>query len=298
VYACSLGESRPYRQADYGLSSLQECDARTEAPQHQPIMNDACTFEAVEAVLRDRSPAERVLTFLASRSKRSGRELSEPIEKVFRGASAALEQMSLTLVEKRTAQDFDAAFAELFPKYVALTTSLSQIAIAIVPDDALDRLTREAICELEADFRDQATATFGSAVKDQAIFTIWTVRKINDIVTSIHSTKITDESKKEQDKEFSDQFTVSSLVGHFSLDCLSIALRHNRPIYPEVMGRVMDGLRSMVNAYAWARRGLALRSPHQEEPLDSDPDEGDDALIRLSVRSWSESSDDSLPNAS
>jgi len=262
-------------------------------------MNDACTFEAVEAVLRDRSPAERVLTFLASRSKRSGRELSAPIEEVFRGASAALEQMSLSLIEKRSAQEFEAAFAELFPKYVALTTSLSQIAIAIVPDESLDRLTREAICEMEADFRDQAAATFGSAVKDQAIFTIWTVRKINDIVSAIHSKKITDESKKKQDKEFSDQFTVSSLVGHFSLDCLNIALRHNRPIYPEVMARVMDGLRSMVNAYAWARRGLALRSPHQEEPLETNPDEGDDALIGLSMRSWSESSDDdSLPHAS
>ena len=260
-------------------------------------MNDACTFEAAEAVLRDRSPLEGVLTFLAARSKRSARELSQPIGEVFRGASAAMEQMALTLIEKRTEQEFQAAFTELFPKYVALTISLSQIARAIVPVDALDRLTRESICELEADFREQAADAFGSAVREQAMFTIWTGRKIYEIVSTINSTKVLDDTNKEQDEEFSSQFTTYSLLGHLSLDCLSVALRHKRPIYPEVMAEIVDGLRCMVNAYAWARRGLALRAPHQDENETEQIDDSDDGLMKLSMQTWSQSNDDSSSNA-
>jgi hypothetical protein len=262
-------------------------------------MNDPFTFEAVEAVLREDSVEEGVLSFLASRSKRSARELSEPIAEVFRGASAAMEQMALTLIEKRTAQEYDAAFTDVFRKYVALTLSLSRIIRTVVPPDALDRFTREAICELEADFRDQATAAFGSAVKEQAMFTMWTVRKINDTLSSIHSAKLIDASKKEEDKEFSDQFTTHSLIAHLSLDCLSIALSHKRPLYPEVTERVIDGLRSMVNAYTWARRGLALRTPPKDESVETeDQDESDDALTKLSLQSWSREDEDSAPNAS
>jgi hypothetical protein len=40
-----------------------------------------------------------------------------------------------------------------------------------------------------------------------------------------------------------------------------------QPVYPEVREIVIDGLRSAVNAYAWARRGLDLRSPEN----DADP---------------------------
>lgn len=257
-------------------------------------MNEACTFEAAEALLREQTPLEGVLTLLASRSKRSARELSAPVEEVFRGASTALDQMLTSLVEKRSGDDYDAALSDIFPKYAALTISISQIARAIVPEDVLERLTREAICELEADFRDQATAAFGSAIKERAMFTIWTVRRINEIVIKIHSTKITDESKKKEDKEFCVQFIICSLHAHLGLDCLRIALRQNRPIYPEVMERVMNGLRAMVNAYAWARRGLALRLPHADEAIENDgPDERDEALIRLSMSSFSDLDDHS-----
>jgi hypothetical protein len=260
-------------------------------------MNDACTFEAAEAVLRDHSPAEGVLSFLASRSKRSVRELSEPIGEVFRGASAALEQMSMSLIEKRTAVEFDAAFTDVFRKYAALTISLSRIARAVVPEDAVERMAREAICELEADFRNDATATFGSAVKEQAMFTMWTIRKTKDVVAAIYSGKLIDETRKKEDDEFSEQYTVNSLIGHLSLDCLSVALKHKRAIYPEVMARLMDGLRAMVNAYTWARRGLALRTAQAAEPLDSELNsDADDALIHHSLLTWSELSDDNSPS--
>ena len=64
-----------------------------------------------------------------------------------------------------------------------------------------------------------------------------------------------------------------------------MALRLNHPIYPEVMDGLKDGLRSMVNAYAWARKGLALRLPADDaamEPIVSD--EEDEELLRSSMQ--------------
>jgi hypothetical protein len=233
-------------------------------------MNEACTFEAAEAIVsRVTTPKDGVFAFLASRSKRSARELPLPLEEVFRGASTAFEQMVTTVIEARSAQEYDAVVSQVFSNYAMLSIALSQIVEVIVPKDSFERMTRESICELEADFRDKALEMFGSTVKGQAIFTIWTIRKIHDILPRLRSGKVLDESKREEDKDFSKQFTVSSLTAYFALDCLNTAMSMNRPIYPEVMDRLVDGLRWMVNAYTWARRGLALRTPQVEEPMEN-----------------------------
>ena len=257
-------------------------------------MNEALTIEEAGLSLLEK-PMEGVLAFLASRSRKSARELSEPASEVFRGIAGILDQQIVTVIEKRTAVEFQAAFSEVFPKYAALTMSLSRFANAIVPPEVVDRLTRESICELESDFREKALAAFGSAARDQAMFTIWTVRKINDIVTQIHATKL-DESKQKEDKEYCEQFCLYSLRAHFSLDCLNLALRLNRPIYPEVMGELIDGLRSMVNAYAWVRRGLELRVPSVDQPLEANVfDKEDEVFLKASIHNLATMGDDDAP---
>jgi hypothetical protein len=53
-------------------------------------------------------------------------------------------------------------------------------------------------------------------------------------------------------------------------------MRHKRPLYPEVLEVILDGLRAAVNAYAWARRGLELRTPSAEPavaPIEWDEEE-------------------------
>jgi hypothetical protein len=232
-------------------------------------MNEACTFEAAEAIInRVCAPQDGVFAFLAARSKKPARELPLAVEEVFRGTSTALEQMMETVIETRSGQEFDALVSKIFSNYAALTIALSQITEVLAPKDAVERMTRESICELEADFRDRALAMFGSVVKEQAIFTIWTIRKIHDILPRLRSEQLIDKSKQNEDKEFGLKFTVSSLRAYFALDCLNTAMSKGRPIYPEVMDRLVDNLRSMVNAYTWARRGLALRIPRAEEPME------------------------------
>lgn len=258
-------------------------------------MNDALTMEAIGLTLNNERPLEAVLDFLASRSKKSVRELSTPAGEVFKGFADVVDQLLLNVIEKRTASEFNAAFAEAFPKYATITLSLSHFARVIVPSDVIDRLTRESICEMEADFRDKALLAFGAAVRDQAIFTVWTLRKINDLVAQVSATKL-GKSKREEDNNYCREFNLHTLRAHFSLDCLNMALSLNRPIYPEVMGELVDGLRSMVNAYAWARRGVALRISAVEPALELPvSDAEDEELLTASMRDMAFLEDDETP---
>jgi hypothetical protein len=255
-------------------------------------MNKALTMEAVGMTLHNERPLEGVFAFLASRSKKSARELSVPVGEVFRGFAGVLDQLLMNVIEKRTATEFNAVFADAFPKYVVMTLSLSQFAHVVVPPDVVERLTRESICELEADFREKGLLAFGAAVRDQAMFTLWTIRKINDLGMRISATKL-DESKQEEDRKYCREFNLAALRAHFSLDCLNMALHFNQPIYPEIMQELTDGLRAMVNAYAWVRRGLALRIPAVEPtPEPSISDAEDEELLRASMQDMASMGDD------
>jgi hypothetical protein len=60
-------------------------------------------------------------------------------------------------------------------------------------------------------------------------------------------------------------------------------MEDRRAIYPEVLEELVDGLRAMVNAYTWARRGLEIRIPSEELLLPiPQMDEEDSALVELS----------------
>jgi hypothetical protein len=245
-------------------------------------MNEALSMEA-GMIHGSSGTLEGALAFLASRSKKSARQVSAPAHEVFKGIVDATEQMLLTVIETRTETEFRQVFESASPKYAMVALALSGFAQAMVPADVINRLTRESICELEADVREKAQAAFGASIRDQILFTVWTLRKINDVLTQVSSVKL-DPSKQKQDQEYSSKFTLYAFRAQFSLDCLQMALRLNRPIYPEVMDGLKDGLRSMVNAYAWARQGLALRIPSDDAKMEHlESDDEDDELMQSSM---------------
>lgn len=210
-----------------------------------------------------REPEEGILSFFAPRSKRSIRALSPSAADVFKGCSDAVRQLLCATIEARSQAEFNRVFESEFPKYVALILAMSNFARAVVPKPLIERLTRESICETEAEFREKGLAAFGAAVHDQALFTVWTLRKINELVTQIDSVR-PDESKRKEDTEYCAHFNWNMFRAQFSLDCLNTALETKQPVYPEVLEELVDGLRAMVNAYAWARRGFEARFPSQE----------------------------------
>jgi hypothetical protein len=76
---------------------------------------------------------------------------------------------------------------------------------------------------MEADFRDKGLDSFGSAVRDQALFTVWTLRKISELVTQIVAIKL-DDSKKKNDADYCANFNVNTIQAQFTLDRLDLAL--------------------------------------------------------------------------
>ncbi len=245
----------------------------------------AAAFFAPRQVVTRQAPFFRCLQpgGGSSRSKRSVRAVSPSAAEVFKGCTDAIRQILGTAIEARTSAEFKRIAASEFPKYFVLARAASNFATAVVPRNVLDRLTRESICEIEANFREKGLGAFGSGLRDQALFTVWTLRKIHELVEQIVSAPF-DESKKKADDEHCDHFQFFVVFAQFNLDCLSTALDADKAIYPEVVNDLVEGLRAMVNAYAWAKRGLENRiGPSAELAIDSfPPDEEDRALMDAS----------------
>jgi hypothetical protein len=55
----------------------------------------------------------------------------------------------------------------------------------------------------------------------------------------------------------------------FHIHCLTVSISENRPLHPELMNPIMDGLRSVVNAYGLARRLLDIFVPVSEPVIDA-----------------------------
>ena len=126
---------------------------------------------------------------------------------------------------------------------------------------------------------DKGLEAFGQEVRDQAVFTAWTLRKINSLCDKIDSLPLGSQ-QKEKDEELRGEFVFHAMCTRFCLDCLSKSMALNKPISPEVMPLILDGLRNAVNAYAYVRRGLELRDPKpQITPIPVDWDDEDEELL-------------------
>jgi hypothetical protein len=228
------------------------------------------------------TPGDR-MAFLAVPAKRAAEQITGTANDLIATIQNLLNQIIVDVCAKRTAEEFCAARSEYFPKYVQVMMALSGFISAVVPSSVVDRLTWESLSEMEADFRDEGRAAFGNDISDQAIFTVWTMRKIHDLVSGM------DESKPSRDVQASNELAVKCvnylLYSRFHLDCLKMSLRSERIIYPDVLEPISEGLRSLVNAYAYVRQMSDLRTPEAEEELiHIDFDDEEQELLALSMR--------------
>lgn len=257
-------------------------------------MNSALTFGEEKQFFREERH-EGLLSFLVSRSKRAVRSLTPSTTEVLNGCAAAIDQILRNAIETRTRSDYHRVFRSSFPNYVRLTMAISHFATAVIEKSVREQLVRDSICELEADFRDKGLEAFGATVRDQAIFTVWTLRKVSDLTPQIVAAPLP-KGKESEDEEFCANFNIHALRAQFNLDCLDMALKTEQGIYPEVLEEVVDGLRSMVNAYTWARRGLEIRIPRQEESVEFYPtDEDDRELMEFAFNEASDQLEDEKP---
>jgi len=207
-------------------------------------------------------------------------QLSGSADEVVKTIAAILDEMLLDVISKRTAAEFVEARNDRFPKYIDLVMSYARIASSIIPRHVQIRLVAESFSEFEAEIRANAEHAFGNDMRDRAVFTVWTLRKISDLLERAASHKVADGDEK-KDLEFLTYFLVNALRARFSVDCLRISMRTNNPIYPEVLPELAESLRSAVNAYAWIRQTIDLRAPSNEEaiPVWSDSWNADDQAL-------------------
>jgi hypothetical protein len=206
------------------------------------------------------------IPFVGFPSKRSAKQLSGSAEDVVRNIAVIIDQLMVSAIEKRTAVEFATVWNEVFPNYARIMCALGALSKALIPPLVLEQVTADSICEMEADFRDHALVAFGSAIRDQALFTVWTLRKINDLARQLSGAAPTDDDKS-KDKDFAYSFIYHGLRMRFHLDCLLTSMKHQRPIYPEILSVISDGLRSGVDAYAWIRQCVDLRTKTGEPVL-------------------------------
>lgn len=239
---------------------------------------------AVCLTLGESAPENR-LAFLALPAKRAAEQVTGSVNDTFRAIQTILGQILTDVCAKRTSEEFAAARREYFPQYLHVMLALSQLVSAVVPKGVVDRLSYESISEMEADFREQARASFGKDICDQALFTLFTLRKIRDLSDRLRVHEAPAEKLRAADRKLFEDFVNHIIYSRFHLDCLNMSLHTKRVLYPEVLDSISDGLRALVNAYAYIKQAADLRSPQAEEPLiHIDFDDEEQELVQLSMR--------------
>jgi hypothetical protein len=176
-------------------------------------------------------------------------------------------------IDQRTSAEFVKMREEVFPQYVAAITALGSLARIVIPKQTIDRISLESFSEMEADFRDFGDSALGSDLAERGLFTVWTIRKIYDLAKEIEASEFPKENPKE-DAEKAREFVRAALWNRFHVDCLIKSMRTNKPIYPEVVEHIRDGLRAAVDAYAHVRQWADIRNPRPD--LDPGPIEWTD----------------------
>lgn len=197
---------------------------------------------------------------------------------LLRQVGSIIDGLILISIEQRTAVDFIAKRSEVFPHYVSAIRALGELAQIVLSKRSIECLSVESFSEMEADFRNLGPSAFGLDLTERGMFTVWTLRKIHDLAMEIAASPSPNENTKE-DADIAMDFVMLILFSRFHVDCLLKSLRSNKPIYPEVVDPIRDGLRATVNAYARIRQWADIRNPKQEPELPNREWTDDDELL-------------------
>ena len=226
------------------------------------------------------------LSFLALPAKRSASQVSGAAESAFLAVEILLGQMISPASDCTTKLEFASMRRSVIESYFKVMLALGGLISAAVPRVTIERLSFEALTEMEAEFLQYGREILGEDLRDQAIFTVFTLRKI-----SLAGQKLTARLNElplhhhRADSDAARQFMSHVLYARFHLDCMLRAMKLRRPLYPEVVAEISDGLLSLVNAHAYLQQGLVYRTAEvSEEMIDLEFDDEDLALMHASTR--------------
>lgn len=217
-------------------------------------MNYAIAWPA-EASLNPTEMLETVA--LPSEKDKTAKKLSGSASDLLRSVVTIIDEMVVSALEKRTAEEFVKTRDQLFPQYLSAMAALSVLIKVSVPKQTMDRIVAESLSEQEADFRDHGAAAFGHELTERGRFTVWTLRKISDLAEKVREA----EARNGDSEEIAKKFVASVVWARFHLDCLLKSIHAKKPIFPDVVDPLADGLRAAVNAYAHIRQLVDVQEP-------------------------------------
>jgi len=222
------------------------------------------------------------LAFLAFPAKRAAEQVSVTTDEIVKGICVLINQVLRDVISTRSKKEFRDSRAKYLGRYMQMMTALGGLVSASVNEAVIERLTNEALSEIEVEFESEGHV-FGEEVREQAIFTAWTLRKINDLVQQCNSKRV-EGHLQEADLAFAREYVQHVLYARFHLDCLRVSLATKVALFPEPLAEISDGLRATVDAYAWVRQGRDLRHAESADlPVDLPWDEEQEELLQLST---------------
>ena len=138
---------------------------------------------------------------------------------------------------------------------------------------------------------DAGEARQGSArrVSNCDALPVWTLRETADLIWQLLEPNVLSslpEKAKPQNEQLNSEFAMYAAWAQFTIDCLTASIRLGKPIYPDALPAVMEGLRAEVNAYALAKQIVDLYLPPIDE-TDLQPyewDTEDEELLASSMQ--------------
>lgn len=198
---------------------------------------------------------------------------------------SVLDNQLLAVLETRSVLEFAQMRAETWPRYVRARRALSDTMTNLAPEGKMEFIVKEIVATQVEDFQKQRGVRFGDALTDQAVFTLWTMGKINALVQMVNGGG--EPRDRDADLKLNSEYQLCLLWAQFHLDAAVAAIKFKKTVPEDIQGAICDGLRAAVNAYAILKEAMLLRTPIQNEAPLATPlpwDNEDEQLLASSMR--------------
>src|ERR1700733_11186102 len=210
--------------------------------------------------------------------KAAQRSLPGAADNLLKSIRQMQDQMVGEAISAKTEAELQETESRVLLEYASLVVAFAHVASRVVDRKTIARLNHESYSELEAEIRTGGEACFGETLKERALATVWMLRKISDLLAILQGARVS-EGEQDQDAEFARAFFYHAVRAHFYVDCLVTSMRTKRALFRDAFPQVDDGLRSIVNAYAWVKQAVDLRFPGRAEASIPEWTEDDQELL-------------------
>ena len=179
-------------------------------------------------------------------------------------AQIALGEVIRSLSLSKSCDEFVARRDRLFPRYADLMLGMGRILSALTDRTELLSKTKAQLDAGVKFFTAANEQVCPAHLKDQALFSLWELGKVVDLVDFINSRPLTID-KREEDLRLAGNCSVALLFGRLHLDCLGFGVSTGHHFGDEIQELLSDGMRHIVNGHIAARFGARLRQEFVEQ---------------------------------